>query len=330
MINTNEHITNSTHKVEVVRVDKILPHPNADRLDIINIFGYTTCVVKDSFAVGDLAAFIPPDSIVPNTETFAFLDGHLRIKVKKLRGVVSYGFLVKAPIGAKVGDDVAEDMHITHYDPPEPTSTGGPVVPPPAGYHPTYNIDALLRYPKAFHPGEQVWVTEKIHGVNARFTCIDGVMFAGTHRQWRADNESSVWWRILRQYPDIERFCRENDTFYTLYGEIYGSVQDLKYGCKPGELRFAAFDILGGSQWFDPKTARVYTEGYDIPWVPLVGIVKYDPATLASMAEGQSLVDGADNIREGIVVKPLLEYSIPEIGRVCLKLVSPAYLEKAQ
>jgi tRNA-binding EMAP/Myf-like protein len=49
---------------------------------------------------------------------FAFLAGHERIKVKKLRGIVSQGLLVKAPSHAKEGDDVMADLGVRHYVPP--------------------------------------------------------------------------------------------------------------------------------------------------------------------------------------------------------------------
>src|SRR3954471_12962827 len=185
---------NSTHRVEVIRINQVAPHPNADRLDVVSIYGYTTCVVKGSFAEGTLAAFIPPDSVVPDNETFAFLDGHLRIKAKRLRGIVSYGFLVPAPEGAEEGEDVAELMGVRHYEPPEPLSMRGDTVAAPAGYHPEYDVDALLRYPDLFADGELVWVTEKIHGTNARYTCVDGEMFAGSRGQWKKENRGSVWW----------------------------------------------------------------------------------------------------------------------------------------
>src|SRR5271166_512909 len=43
---------------------------------------------------------------------------YLRIAVKKLRGVISMGMLLPCPEGAEIGDDVAELLGITHYEPP--------------------------------------------------------------------------------------------------------------------------------------------------------------------------------------------------------------------
>ena len=43
-----------THKVEIVKI-QIEPHPNADRLDVARIFGFTCCVAKDQFPDGAAA-----------------------------------------------------------------------------------------------------------------------------------------------------------------------------------------------------------------------------------------------------------------------------------
>src|SRR5438128_12699518 len=106
----------STHRVEVVPV-KLRRHENADSLSIVDIFGYTVCVRTADWKDGDFGAYIPPDSVVPDTPEFAFLAGKTRIKAKRLRGVVSFGLLMPAPPGGKIGDDVAELMGVTHYEP---------------------------------------------------------------------------------------------------------------------------------------------------------------------------------------------------------------------
>jgi ATP-dependent RNA circularization protein (DNA/RNA ligase family) len=102
---------------------------------------------------------------------------------------------------------------------------------------------------------------------------------------------------------------------------VYGDVQDLKYGCAPGQVKFAAFDI------FDSKTGK-YLEyeqfeklckRADIPMVPVIYRGGFVDGMANSLAEGQSVVDRAKNIREGVVVRSL-------VGRKILKMVSEAYL----
>lgn len=327
---------NSTHRVEVVKLDHLEPHPNADRLEIARIFdGYTCCIGKGQFLQGDLVAYIPPDSIVPETEDFAFLGEHKRIKVKKLRGVVSMGLLIAAPGGTGEGDDVAELLNITHYEPPSSVTSGGESTKAPSGYHPNYDVDSLRRYASVFVPGESVYITEKIHGANGRF-CIDTTLetgteglHAGSRTEWKSYNQSILWWKALLDTPDgeaVQLFLARNPSI-TVYGEVYGQVQDLKYGAKPGEVRIAVFDLLRGSEWVGTREARDLAP--DLPWVPTVADgIPFDLETVLALAEGPSLVPRANHVREGIVVKPLVERTSLEVGRVNLKVVGNGYLER--
>ncbi|MBI1766601.1 MAG: RNA ligase (ATP), partial [Acidobacteria bacterium] len=77
-----------------------------------------------------------------------------------------------------------------------------------------------------------------------------------------------------------------------------------------------------------PAAARVI--GAALPWVPcLAEALPFDLPTVLAMAEGSSLIAGANHVREGIVVKPINERTDSEVGRVCLKVVSNGYLERA-
>ena len=46
------------------------------------------------------------------------------------------------------------------------------------------------------------------------------------------------------------------------------------------------------------------------------------------LSTGNSVWPGASNIKEGIVIVPLIERSDPSIGRIALKLINPTYLSK--
>lgn len=335
----------STHQVEVVPVI-MEPHPNADSLSVVRVHGYTVCTRTDDWKDhkyglkgtlrhilrfgrlpqrGPLGAYIPPDSVVPDDAIYDFLDGHRRIKVKKLRGVISMGLLMPAPEGSIPGDDVAEQMGITHYEPEVHSeaikqSRQGRS---PAGFHPIYEVDTIRRYEHMFQPGEQVWVTEKIHGMNARYTFQDGKMFCGSHNTWKEKDAEDIYWHIFHTNPGIGDFCR---TFpgYTLYGEIYGVQKGFMYGTAPGEFKFAAFDLLTErGTWVSPQPALIMTAPYQIPWVPFYRVIPFDMKVLEAMAEGVSVLSG-DHPREGVVVKPVEERS-HRGSRVNLKLVGNGY-----
>lgn len=318
----------STHRVEVVPV-QLEAHPNADRLSVVRVFGgYTVCVLTEEWQNQSLGAYIPPDSVVDTSRSeFAFLEGQARIKVKKLRGIVSMGLLMPVPNGAQIGDDLADYFGVTRYEPPLPAEANADTEAPPPGYHPNYDVDSLRRYTHVFEPGELVWATEKLHGANARFCYAGDRMYAGSKTTWKVPNRTNLWWQCLAKYPELEAFCQQHPEI-TVYGEIYGRVQNLRYGTEAGEIRLAVFDLLRESAWIDPAQARAIAP--QLPWIPCVAQnVPFYAEAIFALAEGSSLIEGANHLREGIVVKPIRERTHPEIGRVCLKVVSNSYLEKA-
>jgi RNA ligase (TIGR02306 family) len=137
----------------------------------------------------------------------------------------------------------------------------------------------------------------------------------------------NAWWKGLAAHPELRQWC-ENHPDVIVYGELYGAVQNLKYGVPDGQVRIAVFDLLNQGNWVDPHAARLAAP--ELPWVPTVAWqVPYDFNKLVEMAEGQSLVPGAKHYREGIVVSPLHERIDQRIGRVKLKIVSPTYLERS-
>lgn len=316
----------STHRVEVVEV-KVLPHPNADALVIVQPFGFTVCVRKAEWKDGDLGAYIPPDSVVDSTRPeFAFLAGHERIKVRKLRGIVSQGLLVKAPPGAKIGDDVMEALGVTHYEPPVSTNTSGESEAPPPGHRPVYDVENWRRYGHLLVPGEDVWVTEKIHGANARFCWAQGRLYAGSRTEWKRPDSTLLWWKVAEQHAWLEALCRAQEPL-TLYGEAYGKVQDLAYDHAPGRYSLRIFDAWTGSEWMERGALVDLVERHGGAMVPLLARGPYDPAAVEALAEGPSTI--ASHLREGCVVRPVVERTDPEIGRVQLKIVGNGYLERA-
>lgn len=165
------------HKVPVVRISDILKHPNADSLGIVQIEGYQCVVRLDSFKPGDLAVYIQPDSVVPETKPFSFLwkdrgyresadvfgepvpERYRRITVRKFRKEWSEGLLLPLSdfyhllevknnrlITPETGTDVSELLGITHYQPPEPgESLGTSVARKPAKYSVLWVLDAFAK-----------------------------------------------------------------------------------------------------------------------------------------------------------------------------------------
>jgi RNA ligase (TIGR02306 family) len=321
-------MSNSTHRVEVVPVT-LTKHPNADALSIVKVWGYQAIVRTSDWSDGDLGAYCPPDSVVP-PGLVPGIEG--RVKAKRLRGVWSEGLLVKAPIGAKVGDDVAGALGITHYDPPMAAS-GADAAPAPKGpMVPTYDLEAAAKWADAvFRDYEPVVITEKIHGANARFTFRDRELHIGSRTQWKRYEPiaGNPWGYAVARTPDIERWCRDNPGA-VLYGEVYGQVQDLRYGVTSGS-RFVAFDVLGSDgRWLDHQEMRTSLTGYEIDTAPLLYVGPWHGMDAArEHAEGLSVLARGEHVREGCVVRPLHERWDERCGRVVLKIIGRGYMERA-
>ena len=121
------------HRVEVVRILDVQPHPAADRLDVAKVYGFPVVCRRGEYAVGDLAAYVPIDSMVPLTEQWAWLtqgkEKHRRIEAKKIRGIFSMGLLVKpgelGVTGCVEGEDLPHRPG-NHQDTPPPGGPPGP------------------------------------------------------------------------------------------------------------------------------------------------------------------------------------------------------------
>jgi ATP-dependent RNA circularization protein (DNA/RNA ligase family) len=119
----------------------------------------------------------------------------------------------------------------------------------------------------------------------------------------------------LKQIPGI-----------VLYGEAYGQVQDLKYDATQGQIMFAAFDLFDSNtrRFLDFADFMRITESLQIPTVPVLYFGAYVPETIEPLRNGQSSI--AHNIREGFVIKPVVERYTDRLGRVLLKMVGEDYM----
>lgn len=354
----------SEFHVTVVKLGPFVPHPNADTLDITKVFDYQVIVQQGNYNEGDLVAYIPIDSVVPDTKEWHWLapsnpDGSERFPVgqvpekyrvigaKKIRGIFSQGMLAPLPQplvgvcavcngihmmvpgfwvcegcnggGLKEGDDIATVMNITKYEPPQ-LVMGGECEAAPSGWtFPIYtDIEGLRRYPDILQEDEEVVITEKIHGANARYVHDGERLWAGSHTQIKKNDKTNLWWKASKG------FQFENAPFHVFFGEVYGQVQDLKYDIKEG-VQFRAFDVYDVKQqkYLDHDDAIAIAAKCNVPWVPTLYRGPWSNE-LNELCEGNSTF--AKNVREGFVVKPVKERWNQHISRVILKRHGEGYL----
>lgn len=200
-------MADSTHKAEVVPIEDIQKHPNADKLSIVKLFGggFQVVVKTEDWRPGDFGIYVTPDSLVPlDRPEFSWLrdlgrkpylvDGkeYHRVTAIKLRKAPSMGLLLPCDASHSLGDDVAAELGILHYDPPTRQQSeeirkktyGSSAEEAPELKPPAYDLENLRRFTDTFTDGEPVVVTEKIHGTNARFTWEDRGFFSFSASNW--------------------------------------------------------------------------------------------------------------------------------------------------
>lgn len=372
----------STRDCPVFKFGEMLNHPNADRLKIVNIpdTDYKYCAnYEDWKDYTGLVSWIPPDSLVDYTKPqFQFLIGetkylsnsekndsgdYVRVKAKKIRGINSYGLLVKVDsLGLKEGDDACQLLGVVHYEPPigaeKPSMTGEACGGPSKGVYPKYDVDTGMKYGrKVFNQGEKVYIFEKLDGANSKFVCVDGQMFCGSRTEWKREfalppklnledlilkvgeqkaNEiyeakvnnhkpkKNLWWQVVDKYPGIRKFCEENPE-WSLWGEVYGVVNRIKYS---NELLFGMFDVRKpDGTWLNPADMIEVSKKYDVPHAPLLAIEEFDFDKVLNMCEGNSTIN-PKVIREGIVVSPEVDRWDDRLGRVKVKFINPEFSAK--
>jgi RNA ligase (TIGR02306 family) len=367
----------STFSVPVVRIGSIEKHPNADTLSLTKVEGESVVIRTGDFHEGDLAVYVPVDAVVPETVPGTeFLGKHRRIRAARLRGIYSEGLLLPLKsvgeffIGLE-GEDVAQRLGIVKYEDavPESMGGGGPGASvrhggqeerAPRDPMPVYDIESGKKYGHLLNEGEEVVITEKLHGTNARYARLenqdgDSQLFVGSRNKlWRNPFEPltlrerlsswlfhhtktwkrsfgrparslkpNIYWEVAARYGFTVDDLPEG---FVLYGEIFGQVQDLKYGAGQGEVWLRIFDIYDAlyGEWLDWDDVVDFCDSLGLETVPVLYRGPWSPDLVEKFVGGKSVLD-EKTIREGIVVKPAETREADHFGRVIVKYISEAY-----
>lgn len=347
--------------VEVSKIDKIEPHPNADRLVIASIRGWKCLVGINDYKEGDLVVFCPEDSVIPSDliekYKLEYLRKNGRLRAVKLRGVISQGLVLPIPEGKnwKLGKDVASELGIVKYEPPTPefqTNLGNRKR-TKKKLNPLFDryteIENIKNYNKVFKEGDMVVISEKVHGTNARFALlpryknnlwgrIKSWLFGkyefvcGSHNVQITHHKNrhcfygdDVWGQIAKKY-NLKGTIPED---YIVYGEIFGSgiQKGYDYGLK-NSIDFVVIDIKhnGSGRYLDWSEVVEFCRDKKLPIVPVLYVGQFSQEALEKCTKGQSILSPTQKIREGCVVKSVKEEYDIYVGRKILKSINPEYL----
>lgn len=337
----------ATLKVEVVKIDEIKEHPNADALEIAIVKGWQCAVKKDEFKVGDLCVYFPLDSVLPEK-----LSDHIgitkylakgRVKAAKLRGEPSYGllwpvnkaedYIYPPPFDQRSfseGMDLTEGLGVTKWEPPVKLNVQDAETP-----HPLFDkyteIENMRNYPDVIQPCERVYITEKIHGSNCRHAYIDGEFMAGSHNMRFKENDRNRYWHVFSD--NMKRMLKyiskqNNGAPVIAYGEVFGDkVQDLHYGLTNGKISYRCFDIKVGGKYINYDQLVNMTIMFGVDRVPVLYEGEFKMDEVMKYSTSKTLA-GGDNIMEGVVITPYVERYDERVGRVIMKYIFDQYLTR--
>lgn len=243
--------------VTIEEIKEVNCHPNADRLELVTVLGFTCIVSKGIFVAGEKVLLIQPDTVLPNkpwAEVYKKFSKS-RVKAKKIRDIYSYGIVEKLDIllntidlhqtefikALPIGSEVSEYIGVTKYITPEihgPNSTNGRILKkgnlpfniPKTDETNWANIRNLSQY-----LGETVDISIKIDGQSCSFYYKDGE-FGCLSRNLQLDIEAhNNYTNHLRNndldlYNKISSYCDTHKVNLVLRGETYGQgVQNFKH-----------------------------------------------------------------------------------------------------
>lgn len=260
-------------------------------------------------------------------------------------------------------DDVAELLGVTKYTAPVPVCMAGEVC-NLAGKTLSYDIENIKNYPDEFEDGELVEFTEKLHGTwfsAGQYPSLDheelyegnivvsskGLSGQGLAFKFNENNKDNLYVNAFKNNfinKDGDNLFTKTRTVMLEYniltlptvditpiyflGEIFGQgVQDLTYGLKKPEVRI--FDIYVGNPgtgfYLSVLDRDSVISAIGLTCVPKLYTGPFDKVVLAEYTNGIETISGT-HIREGVVIKPIIERRSFKLGRVVLKSVSAAYL----
>ena len=376
----------STFKVPITTIREINPHPSADKLEIAKCYDYDVIIPKDIYEVGQIVVYVPVGSILSDElESLLFPEDSKikltknRIRAIKIRGVVSQGMILdpevfpklksKIEMNLQYGDtsfletDAAEILGITKWMPP---------VADMPNLMNTSQVKNILKnldfkqYTDVEHgkyydrqvmtTGEEVIVTQKLHGTSARYgyfkrpvrSFMDKVKdYLGflpayefcwgsrrcqissrpdkKHVGFKSEEQGvdfgDVYTKITEQY-NLKKLLPAG---YAVYGEIvgWGIQKGYLYNCGKDKHAFYVYDVMKDGKYLNYDDALAFCQKTGLVHVPLLYRGPYIMDNLLPLLKTNVI---SKEVNEGIVLKPVEDRSSPVMGRVLLKYINEDYL----
>ncbi|BBM82346.1 RNA ligase (ATP) [Candidatus Uabimicrobium amorphum] len=337
----------------VQQVVDISPIEKADKIEQIQVLGWTLVAKKGEFQKGDLCVYFEIDSLLPDLPMFQFIKrsekpSALRLRTVKLRGVISQGLAMPTDIlnefdvdtaNLHVGQDLTEVIGVKKYEPPQRGQQSRKLLPFPYYVRKTDEI-RIQSQPQLIEEfvGKDCYIAIKLDGCSATYSLKDGEFHVcsrnyalGEPLNPNISAENDYYSQIAEKYTLEEKLKSQGN--FAIQGEICGPrVQ--KNRLELSELSFFVFNVwdIDKQEYLAFDDFIEFCKRIDLPTVPILeSHFHFDETvtaeSLLKMAEGKYA--NTKNEREGIVVRPRQETQSEILGgRLSCKAISNKFLLK--
>lgn len=350
------------------KISKIQPIEGADKIELATINGWTSVVQKGIHKENDLILCLTTDAVIPETlsekwNVGTYLRKGNRVRTVKLKGVYSECILI--PISQldknnyKEGMDLMDSLGIFKYEPPvkQMQLSNGKTIKYRGNpqFQIYYKFPNQKNTPNMFNENNDVVITRKVHGTNARYgivkksklSFIDRVkkLFGnkwigyeyvyGSHNVEKGSDSqgfysTDVWSDIAKKYEVKEKLWNYVKTNFepsyfglglVIYGEIFGEgiQKNYDYGFKEHKLEL--FDIQLDGKYLPDNHFQVLNDEIGIcDTVEYLYTGKWSKE-IQDKFVFNNFVEGTKIPHEGVVVKDISG----ERQRIS-KVINPDYL----
>lgn len=330
----------------VQRITDIQPIENADAIERVSILGWACVARKGEFKVGDLCVYFEIDSLLPERDEFEFMRPRkFRVKTVKLRGCLSQGLAL--PISElnlnisylQEGDDVTEQLGVQKYEPNQKkkgynAKLSGQVRGTRPAFIPKTDETRVQSCPKLIREmtGLECYQSVKLDGSSISVFLYDRIPdpFGVCSRNMLLEEDpENAFWKVVHKYDLQSRLERSGLGNICLQGELMGpGVQGNKMDLS--ELDWWVFNVidLDTGMYGGLEDIRRVCKVLGLKMVPVEDVFMFYLTLEDLLERADGYYEGTNNLREGIVVRPVEARLAPCIGYslLSLKCVSNKFL----
>jgi RNA ligase (TIGR02306 family) len=362
----------------VGKVTEIKAIEGADNIELAVVGGWNAIVKKGVQTLGDLVVVATTDAVIPQAISDSlgvtnYLRKGGRVRTVKLRGVYSECLIISLDSLPQMkeqyatgigyywneGEDLMEKLGIFKYEPPAvqiQLASGRKFK-----YHQNPNFGVYYKFPNLknvtgmFTEEDNVQITRKLHGTNARYGIvlkkklsftdklkkffrladkwIDYEYVYGSHNVEKGSDSQGFYdtdvWRTVAENNKIKQKlwdfvkCQSDGigSGIILYGEIYGKGIQKNYEYNLDDNRFAGFDFVIDGVYQDTFFAQHVIENVlGLDHVPVLYNGFWNQETQDKYVFN-NFIPGTKVPHEGVVIK----HMSGERNKVA-KVINPDYL----